>query len=131
MKREDNWMKKVLIVVLCVVLLTGLLAGCGNSAYNNATKMLEESGSSYYEIASDDSYIKIDTNPADMDDFYDPESTQLIQDVNTELGFPESLYEKMTSTSALDGIQTDENDYFTVRWSYHPDHGLEIMYEEK
>ncbi len=135
-------MKKVFIVVLCAALFAGVLTGCGASgAFKDAVEILEERGTStysdtdvditYYEIASDESYIKIDTNPYDIEDFYAEEASQLVADVNAALGFSESLYEKMNTTRALDGRQTDENDNFTVSWSYHPDNGLAVLYEKK
>ena len=83
------------------------------------------------EVASDGSYIKIDTNPNDTKKFYSAEYMQTVQDINKALGFPESLYEKMLQTRALDGRLTDENDTFSVSWSYHPDKGMSALYERK
>lgn len=132
-------MKKVFIVVLCLVMVVALV-GCGsNSAFQDAVGILEERGTqpygdmeiTYYEVASDESYIKIDTNPYDVEDFYVAEASQLVADVNAALGFPESLYEKMTTTRALDGKQTDESGNFKVTWSYHPNSGLNVLYEKK
>lgn len=51
--------------------------------------------------------------------------------MNNELGFSDSLYDKMSMTRAIDGIQTDENDKIKVSWSYHPDSGLSVIYEKK
>lgn len=51
--------------------------------------------------------------------------------MNNELGFGDSLYEKMSMTRAIDGMQTDENDKIKVSWNYHPDSGLSVIYEKK
>lgn len=125
-------MKKILVIVLCIILAVALV-GCSaaDKAYEEAKKVLAEGDSQFYEIASDDSYIKIDTNPSDEEKYYNADAIQLVKDVNSALGFSESLYEKMGQTRALDGRQTDENDNFSVSWSYHPNKGLNVMYEKK
>lgn len=84
--------------------------------------------SSYSEIASDGSYLTIDTNPDDKSDYIEAEAILAIIEVNEELGLPESVNNKMDSTRALDGMQTYEGDGIEVSWTYHPDNGLEIMY---
>ena len=38
---------------------------------------------------------------------------------------------KMDETTSIQGVQTDENDKYTVRWTYHPDKGLSVTYEVK
>ena len=135
-------MKKVLFLVLFVILCITLFAGCvskEDELFKEAVSILEENGTqpygdmeiTYYEIADDESYIKIDTNPYDIDDFFVEEADQLVKDVNSVLGFSSSLYEKMGATTALDGRQSDENDYFVVSWTFHPDNGLNILYEKK
>jgi hypothetical protein len=114
-----------------------LLAGCGGSspAFSAAQKVIDESptGALYAEVAEDDSYVKIDTNPEDAADgfLYDDEGAQLIQDVNTALGFPASTYEKMRKTPTGSDAQTDENDDFKVRWTYDVSKGIEVLYEKK
>lgn len=37
----------------------------------------------------------------------------------------------MKMTRAIDGAQTDENEHFKVTWTYHPDEGLNVIYEKK
>ena len=37
----------------------------------------------------------------------------------------------MGETRSMDGRQSDENDKYKVTWTYHPDKGLEVMYEKK
>lgn len=82
--------------------------------------------------------MKLDTNPDDVDsDSYKFDydvfiaANEAIERVNKELGFSDSLIEKMNTTTWSQGKQTDENDKFKVTWTYHPDKGLEVMYEKK
>ncbi len=83
------------------------------------------------DIADDNSYLKIDTNPSDIEDFYNTDAADAIQEINKDLGFTSALYQKMLDTCALDGRQYDENDKVKVSWTYHPDKGLVVTYERK
>lgn len=88
--------------------------------------------SSYYcTVGNDGSYMKIDTNPSDTEDGFSYTAWSLIEDVNEELGLPESLSEKMGKTRAVDGTMSEEYDNVEVSWTYHPDNGLEVIYEKK
>jgi predicted nucleic acid-binding Zn ribbon protein len=90
-------------------------------------------------LGSDGSYLKIDTNPDDTDDddfttsdyAIMKEAIAAIEQVNEALGLSESVYERMKTTTALQGVQTADGDDVTVTWTYHPDNGLEVMYEAK
>jgi ribosomal protein L40E len=90
------------------------------------------------DIASDGSFMTVDTNPNDdpgddvwayIDAYLD--ANDFIEKVNIELGFTAALDEKMGKTSWSMGRQTQENDNYIVSWTYHPDKGLEVMYEVK
>lgn len=81
------------------------------------------------DIASDGSYLRVDTNPDNKEDYVDIECYKAIEEINKALGFPQSLYQKMGETRSLDGRQTQTSDDITVSWTYHPDNGLEILYE--
>ena len=50
--------------------------------------------------------------------------------VKRALGFSDSLYQDMLNTSAIMGRQSEENEKYRVKWSYHPDDGLEVTYEK-
>lgn len=85
--------------------------------------------SEWASVASDGSYLSIDTNPNDSK-FNDSESAAIagIFAVNEALGLPDSIINKMGKTRALDGMQTAKGDGVEISWTYHPDHGLEIIY---
>ncbi len=85
------------------------------------------------DVASDGSYLSIDTNPYDREDagiaYYD--SITAIRNINDELGLPDSLLEDMSHTSGADGKQSEEFKKIIVFWKYHPDKGLEITYKKR
>ncbi len=85
--------------------------------------------SRWAEVGSDNSWLTVDTNPSDKDDYIEYSASSAIPEINEYLGLPESLYIKMGETRALDGRQSEKYEYFTVSWTYHPDRGLEILYE--
>ena len=77
------------------------------------------------------SYLSIDSNPND-ESFYTKSSDAIaaVKRINTHLGIPGSVWEKMTSTNSLDGRQSESHNGFTVSWKYHPSNGLEVIYEK-
>ena len=87
--------------------------------------------STFATLAADGSYLSIDTNPKNIKNHTESNAITAILSVNQALNLPDSLVEKMSSTRALDGIQSSEYDGIEVSWSYHPDNGLEIIYELK
>lgn len=91
----------------------------------------EYADSSFCTVADDGSYIEIDTDPVDFGNFVMSGSMDAVKNINKELGFPESVYAQMKSTRAIDGAQNYEKDGVEVRWTYHPDNGLEVIYSVK
>lgn len=85
----------------------------------------------YCTLASDNSYLEIDSNPNDLDDTSSLAAIAMVKQANIEFGFNDSLYTKMGKTRALDGTQHEENKYIKVSWTYHPNNGLEVVYEKK
>ena len=106
-------------------------------------EMLSEYPYADNAITADNSCLMIDTNPYDKDYnemsfveqqiFPQKEQDSLngIKFMNTKLGFSDAVYRKMLQTSALMGRQSEENSKYRVSWTYHPDSGLEVMYEKK
>ena len=81
-----------------------------------------------YSIAGDKSYISVDTNPMNIDDFFYKEYADILKYVNETLGLPEYIYQEMLSTTSLQGKQTETVNGIRVSWTYHPDNGLEAIY---
>lgn len=135
-------MKKRRALLLATVICISITA-CGSEFDKLTTEMLEKYPFADNGRAKDDSFMKIDTNPYDkkMDDLEiglaatfeqkQKDSIAGIQFMNEKLGFPDSVYYNMIHTTALMGKQTEENDKYSVSWTYHPDKGLEVIYEKK
>ena len=89
--------------------------------------------STYASVGSDGSYLSIDTNPYDIDEYVASGSIQALRDVNDALGLPDYILDDMGSTTALMGRQSEDfpDLGITVSWSYHPDSGLEVTYKAK
>lgn len=84
----------------------------------------------FSEVASDGSYIKVDTNPYDLSNYHDEEAVKLIEALNKELNLPESVRAKMGTTRLLDGVQTHQGEGILVSWTYNPNNGLAVFYEK-
>ena len=118
----------IVLIVVATVFIAGLDSGPNlEQIHKNlpATERLL-----YAELSSDKKSIIIDTNPNDINDYFAASTLQLIKDINKELGLPDSLYDKLMSTRALDGRQVQTFNKITVSWTYHPNNGLKIIYEK-
>ena len=132
----------IIVVIVAVVILVATLLS-SQSFSGVVIDMLNEYPYANNSRAQDDSYLKIDTNPYDKAvdeltyvelstfDQVQTDSLNGIKFVNERLGFTDAVYSKMMDTTALMGVQTEENDKYRVSWTYHPDNGLEVMYERK
>ena len=143
-KKQKNNLKgkinqhTITIAVIIISIIVIILVIAGLVLKKSATKVdlsevFKTAGCDYYYcgLATDGSYLEIDTNPLDLDDYSSSSAFDLIKAVNKELNFGESLTTKMLKTRALDGTLTDENENIKVSWTYHPDSGLEVTYELK
>ena len=138
--------KKILCLMLVVLTISSLCA-CGSEsaevptvnpvalaktkleeAYNTCC---EGSKAEYAKLGYDKMSLKIDTNPNDSkySNSYEKDAIAAIQAINIYLGLPSSLLEKMSNTRALDGVQSQNCGTYTATWSYHPDSGLNVIYE--
>lgn len=135
-------MKKIISFLLIGVMLFSLSA-CGDSKVKEEEVEEKISLTEVYEkccdnkvckLASDGSYITVDTDSLGTG-YSIPEqeekAIESIYNINKELGIPESVVEKMSKTRALDGMQEEAFGDIVVNWTYHPDNGLEVMYELK
>lgn len=88
-------------------------------------------GNYWAKVASDGSYLNIDTNPYDFDDYWISEAAAAIQLINEAIGLPSSLYNDMLHTTWSMGKQqeTYEKVGIKVSWTYHPNKGCEVTYK--
>ena len=96
-------------------------------AYNTRC---EGSKTEYAKLGYDKMSLTIDTDPNDTgSNKYHYDAIDAIRAINHYLGLPASLLEKMDSTRALDGTQSQNCGTYTATWNYHPDNGLKVIYE--
>lgn len=114
----------LLVIVLIIVIAVAASGSKLESLYDKYCNPM------WASLTSDGSSLTIDTNPYDEEDENILDASEAITTINEELGFSKALREKMGQTRALDGIQTDSNGKYTVSWKYHPDSGLEVVYEK-
>lgn len=82
-------------------------------------------------ITEDGTTLTIDTNPYDMEDEIFYEAISAIEKINKKLGLGDGVFEKMKTTRAMDGVQSVTRKGYIVTWTYHPEKGLEVMYEKE
>ena len=140
-------LKRTLCLML-VLLTIGTMCACGGNSEPTeaptenpvelAKAKLEEayntccigSKTEYAKLGYDKMSLTIDTSPNDTKySKYEDDAIAAIQGINLYLGLPASLLEKMSSTRALDGTQTQNCGAYTATWNYHPDNGLKVIYE--
>lgn len=146
--------KKILCSMLAVLTVCSLCAcGIGSNSAENlngtppttenpvelAKTKLEEayktccegSDTKYAKLGYDKMSLTIDTNPDDAKytNKYEDDAIAAIQAINLYLELPASLLDKMSSTRALDGTQTQNCGTYTATWNYHPNSGLKVIYE--
>lgn len=127
-----NKKRPTIIIAICavIVIVIAIAIGSGKEKINFKEVYNEIGGEGYYcVLASDNSYLKIDTNPSNIDDYSSSSAWAMVRKANKALGFSDSLEEKMNHTRSIDGRLTDSNENVKVSWTYHPDKGLEVLYE--
>lgn len=143
--KENKRFLNTLIITGCVVMaVIAVILLVNNTREVTFDKLVSEILEEYPYAdnarGDDGSYLKMDTDPYDGDMTYGEEYiySQKSQDTlngiklaNEKLGFSKAVYNKMIETTALMGRQTEENDKYIVSWTYHPDKGLEVLYEKK
>ena len=128
-KKKKKPIVPIIIGAVAVIIVLAIILG-GGGGKKDFNKMFSDiKYNSWCTIASDGSYMTIDTNPNDVEDHIEFAAYYEIESINAELGFSSSTYEKMGETRALDGRQYAYADGVTASWTYHPDKGLEVMYE--
>lgn len=116
----------IIVAIISVIVIFSVMKQRNKVDFNSLQSVKT---SDYCEISDDGTYMTIDTNPFDLEDYFSSEAYENIKTVNEELGLPESVTKKMDETRALDGRLEEEYNGIKVSWTYHPDDGLEVMYE--
>ena len=123
----------VVLVGLLIALMAGAFDGGSGSSYVSPKDFndmfYDIKSESWCDIGYDGTWMKLDTNPNNIDDSFNSSAWAKIKSVLTQLGFPSSVAEEMNQTRALDGRQTATHGRYEVSWTYHPDSGLEAMFK--
>lgn len=126
-----------------IIVLSLLLCACDDNSNNNSnhgnsksnplntaydTLYKEFGWNSCYTLGSDKSYLQVDTNPYDIDDYYNATYLEILKSAITALKLPDYIYQRMLKTTAMQGRQEVTANGITVSWTYHPNKGLEAMF---
>ncbi len=130
-KKKSNIPLIIGFIISAAIIVLVLLPKGGVATKNFNTMYSDIADKPWCEIAYDGTWMKIDTNPLDIDGLDYSQAILEVQSINLTLGFSSSVYQEMLDTRALDGRQSASCDKYEVSWSYHPSHGLEILYKIK
>lgn len=111
-------------VLVIVIIATVFVLANRQSPFDAAVEACELESSPHVRVMDDGDTLAVDTEGNDSGGA----SIADLACVLTELDVPGSVMSRMDSTRALDGTQDDEFDGITVRWSYHPDNGLDAIF---
>ena len=116
----------ILFITVIVLILNGINKGPDLEEIYD-----EYCDSDWAKLGKDESFLSIDTNPDDEEDYYNLKADEAIEEINDVLELPDSLYEDMLQTTWSMGKQkeTFEKIGIEVSWTYHPDKGLEVTYK--
>lgn len=139
----ENKRKIIIVATILIIVLSLLLCACDDNSNNNSnhgnsksnplntaydTLYKEFGWNSCYTLGSDKSYLQVDTNPYDIDDYYNATYLEILKSAITALKLPNYIYQRMLKTTAMQGRQEVTANGITVSWTYHPNKGLEAMF---
>lgn len=139
----ENKRKIIIVATILIIVLSLLLCACDDNSNNNSnhgnsksnplntaydTLYKEFGWNSCYTLGSDKSYLQVDTNPYDIDDYYNATYLEILKSAITALKLPDYIYQRMLKTTAMQGWQEVTANGITVSWTYHPNKGLEAMF---
>lgn len=128
----QNSKKKMLVGLLAAIAVVIIAVIIIATSAPNFEKVYKDMGlSRYLKLSDDKKSLTADTNPNDVKDYFIKDAWDKVLEVNKKLGLPDSLAEKFNNTRAMDGRQTQTFGKITVSWTYHPNNGLEVIYEKK
>lgn len=139
----ENKRKIIIVATILIIVLSLLLCACDDNSNNNSnhgnsksnplntaydTLYKEFGWNSCYTLGSDKSYLQVDTNPYDIDDYYNATYLEILKSAITALKLPDYIYQRVLKTTAMQGRQEVTANGITVSWTYHPNKGLEAMF---
>ena len=93
------------------------------SALPDVLAIVEKTGSNVpgYRIVGDSTYAEISITGVGLFDL------KPLLDAMNLLGFANSVGSQIGNTRALDGTRDAKGDHVSATWTYHPDHGLDVV----
>lgn len=113
------------VIVLLIVILALTSDSKLESVYDKYCNPM------WASITEDGTALTIDSNPYDIEDEISFGAISAIKKINEELGLGDGVFEKMKTTRAMDGMQSVTKKGYIVTWIYHPEKGLEVVYEKE
>jgi len=125
-------MKKKILLILSGCFLF-FITGCDNNSVtlSDVHRNLEIGEQIRVNLSDDGSFIEVTVTwscPPNDEDILCSRSNA-VNSILAELGFGQNVRQRMGTTRALDGRQFAENEDFRVSWTFHPDDGLQVLFE--
>lgn len=132
-KRQRNVFVSVITVVVVIIILFAVhgyrsmvlgrvMNTCENQVDAETWDLLVDSEYPVYRLADRGHTLIVDgASP----------SSDILSCIVEESGMPESVVNRIDATRALDGTLNDSWDNITVSWNYHPDTGVNMVFEVK
>ena len=138
LKKKISKTKLGIIGAIAAIVIIALVIALAPSEFDKVESEcvhiagIVKTGKGYFTIETmPDSWENMDsTTKAILLSTHQQNALDAIKYANEELGFP-GVYFQMLNTSALMGLQSDENKKYKVTWTYHPDDGLTVTYSKK
>jgi len=125
-EKSDNFFKKLGYVIAAVLLIVGV------AYYVTMPNVLEkaaETCTTYFDLGfsldDDGKSAYMDGRGEDEGYLYTMSTDDQIC-ILDELDAPTSVYSRISNTNSLMGVQEAEWDNIKIRWTYHPDNGLDV-----
>lgn len=140
MKKID-YIKKIVCLALSVLLVASIFCGCSKEEDKPDNKKEKEiTFKEQFEMYADADWcniysetdIEFDTNPYDVPDMSVGKAWDAIRYAARELGFPDTLVEKIKQTTEIDFYDAYMSDdgSVTVRWIYNPKTGYVVTFRK-
>ena len=114
--------------LIIMVIIIAAFSGGGSPDFRRLFP--DYAGKVWCTIAKDGSYMEVDTNWLDKDNYMDMDAYYAVEQINMRLGFSSAVFKKMGQTRSIDGRLSESNGVYTVSWTYHPDKGMQALYEK-
>lgn len=135
-KQRSPIMLLLAVIALLVVALGAMTAMWANANSQLSALAAEQSAVPNLREVADRHFAGVTAVYGDADsvsitvlDYNVSEAAPALRDMLGELGFSSAVADRMAKTRALDGTQQATGRNCNVTWTYHPDNGLQMVFE--